>query len=271
MTKMNHNTAVIVPTTFNRISFLIETVESIINSNIHEFIFVLPRDTDFSGARVMVDKLNKEHHDFKVSFLIQEGTGIANALNCGFRNLGNGIEYATWIGDDDLLTPAITNEGVKFLQENHTYNTVFGNCHYINQNGERMWVNNFGEKAIWISSFGPNLIPQPGSIFRFSALKEVGFLNESFHNSFDHDLYLKLKRIGKIKYLPTHLGSFRWHPDSLSYRRRSRLCWESTLVRIKNRNNLFTKIVQITLEPFIFMGVYFAPIFVLRTKKSRKF
>jgi hypothetical protein len=63
---------------------------------------------------------------------------------------------------------------------------------------------------------GPQLIPQPGSLFTLKAFNEVGGLNTSYKWAFDLDLFLKFVRIGEFHYIPQVLSSFRWHDGSLS-------------------------------------------------------
>jgi hypothetical protein len=64
--------------------------------------------------------------------------------------------------------------------------------------------------------FGPQLVPQPGSLFTLKAFNEVGGLNTNYRWAFDLDLLLKFSRIGRLRFIPETLSSFRWHDGSLS-------------------------------------------------------
>ena len=52
--------------------------------------------------------------------------------------------------------------------------------------------------------------------------------------AFDFDLLLKLKGIGKLKFLDATLASFRWHPESLSVEFRKKSVSEASQVRISH-------------------------------------
>jgi hypothetical protein len=82
--------------------------------------------------------------------------------------------------------------------------------------------------------FGPDLIPQPGALFRRSSFKEVGGLSTDFSWAFDFDLFIKLSKIGKIKYINETLSKFRWHEGSLSVSGRTNSVLEASKVRVSH-------------------------------------
>ncbi|MBW8870871.1 MAG: hypothetical protein JF618_01400, partial [Leifsonia sp.] len=53
---------------------------------------------------------------------------------------------------------------------------MYGGCDYIDENGAKVWQNNSGPWAAPLLRIGPDLVPQPGSLFRRSAVEEVGEL-----------------------------------------------------------------------------------------------
>jgi GT2 family glycosyltransferase len=80
-------------------------------------------------------------------------------------------------------------------------------------------------------SFGPQLIPQPGALYRRDAFEKVGGLSDKYGWAFDFELFLSLSKIGKAVYLPKVLAQFRWHPGSLSVSRRRESVNEASAVR----------------------------------------
>ena len=93
---------------------------------------------------------------------------------------------------------------------------VYGQCSYIGPTGNLLWINKSGNYAKWLMRIGPQLIPQPGSLFTLSAFTEAGGLNPNYKWAFDLDLLLRLSRIGSLLFIPETLSSFRWHEGSLS-------------------------------------------------------
>ena len=260
--------AVIIPTTFTRTNLLKKTLDSLELLRLGKILIIIPKNLDSKLVTQLLETSFNHELISRISIIHQSGTGIANAINTGFQNITGNISIASWIGDDDYIMPSSIEIGVNFLKQNPSYVAIFGKCIYINEKDELLWENSFGRISGFLAKFGPNLIPQPGSFFRLSSLHDVNLLTERFLNSFDHDLYLKLMKIGKIKFFNDHFGSFRWHPDSVSVNKRYNLCLESALIRVRHRKTFISKFLQILLEPFNFFIVYYAPYFVIRSKKT---
>ena len=58
--------------------------------------------------------------------------------------------------------------------------------------------------------FGPQLLPQPGSLFDRAVFERVGGLDESLKWAFDLDLFLKLRGCGRVEFVDAPLAEFRW-------------------------------------------------------------
>ena len=213
-----------VPTLFCRRDFLIECLQSIrASGNCH--ILVIGPDANVKGQefRGMYDQLEDEI----------PGQSLSEIINLGIRNLPKDIELATWIGDDDLLTQgSISYLAGKFDDEPKTV-LVYGQCDYINSQGKVIGQNRSGAWAVKLAAIGPFLAPQPGSLFRRSAFESIGGLNDELKLAFDLDLFLGMREVGRVGYVPKKLASFRWHPDSLSVRTRKKSVFEAAQVRLK--------------------------------------
>jgi GT2 family glycosyltransferase len=174
--------------------------------------------------------------------LVDPGAGLAAAINMGFSKLPKEIEYINWLGDDDFLVPDSISDAADALDADPTAVLVYGSCEYVNPSGEMVWVNKSGQWASKILSFGPDLIPQPGALFRRKAFEEVGQLSNSYKWAFDFDLLLRLKKIGKLRFINKNLASFRWHPESLSVEYRKDSVNEASKVRVSHLPQALRKI-----------------------------
>jgi GT2 family glycosyltransferase len=143
---------------------------------------------------------------------------------------------------------------------------VYGDCRYIDQGGNELFINRSGEVARKLLGYGPQLIPQPGALWRRDAFEAVGGLSADFDLAFDYDLFMKLKREGTIAYIPQILASFRWHPDSLSVKSRWKSAKEASRVRIRHHRG-FSKLL-IALEPAIVLATWMAGKLVTRFRLS---
>jgi GT2 family glycosyltransferase len=185
------------------------------------------------------------------------GPGLAHKLNTLLIEIGADCEYLAWLGDDDLLTPGSIEAAVSALEANPNSVMSFGGCDYIDARGKVMFTNSSSQGAATLLSFGPQLIPQPGSIMRRSSFLAVGGLGNEFALAFDFDLFLKLKKVGTLVFTNATLAQFRWHPTSLSVKRRMRSAIEASRVRRKHYGFPMT-IIWPVWEPWVILATWAA-------------
>ena len=222
---MNTRVGIVVPTLGTRPDYLRQCLESIRQAGNAHVCLVAPGDFQHQYL-IDLGLINQ--------FVIDPGTGLPEAINKGFLELPIDIEYINWLGDDDLLSPGALEETTSALDRDKGSVLVFGSCHYVDSEGKVIWTNYSGQWASSILRFGPDLIPQPGSLFRRSAYNQVGGLNPNFSWAFDFDLFLNLKNVGQLKFLGKVLSSFRWHPESLSVEFRKMSVDEASKVRVSH-------------------------------------
>lgn len=165
-------------------------------------------------------------------FILQPELGtLGSKINHALNALPDECTYMTWIGDDDLLATDCIDSSIEYLDRNLDCVMTFGNCCYIDSEGRIIGTNRSGTFARKTLGFGPQLIPQPGAIWRRSAFNFVGGLNPDLNFAFDLDLFIKLNQIGSIHYIPKTVSFFRWHSNSLSVNHRMNSAVEASRVR----------------------------------------
>ena len=213
-------TGVVVPTLGLRPEFLLQTIQSI-RTNPKVFICLVgPESIDRQNLNGSIDL-----------FVNDSGRGLPAAINLGMNSLPPEIEFVTWLGDDDLLAVNKLELCSQHLLDDKNVTLVFGSCRYIDESSNQVWMNKSGQWAAKIIRFGPFLIPQPGSLIRRTAFEQVGGLDEELGWAFDLDLFIKLSRVGKLKFSNNVHSSFRWHKDSLSVEFRRHSVGEASQVR----------------------------------------
>jgi GT2 family glycosyltransferase len=198
---------VVVPTLGQRLDLLRESLGSIRQIR-GAYIFIVSPDGEF--GRRMVDE------GLADKWIGDPGLGVAAAINLGFMELPKDLEFVAWLGDDDQLVAEGTLNSLEKLSANNDLVATFGVCEYLSESGELFWVNTYGQSAVSKLRFGPDRIPQPGSIFRRYALEKVGFLDTTLKFAFDLDLFIKLSKIGRVQFVSEVVSRYRWHPGSLS-------------------------------------------------------
>lgn len=215
-------TTVIVPTLGRREEFLGQSLRSIRAAGDAYVLMVAP--AGFDASALIAEGLVDEKVD-------ETGRSLAAAINQGFAAVPDGTEFLAWLGDDDLLRPGSLTVTSEFLAAHPRSSAVYGGCDYIDEQGRKVWKNDSGWWAAPLLRIGPDLVPQPGSLFRRSSVLEVGELRTDLGWAFDFDFFIRLSKVGRLSYLSRTLADFRWHSDSLSVGQRSDSVREASVVR----------------------------------------
>ncbi|MFI0715098.1 glycosyltransferase [Streptomyces inhibens] len=147
-------------------------------------------------------------------FLVEERQGLSNAINQGWQ--GATAEYVAWLGDDDLLTGGSLAAALGELDRTPAASMVYGQVRVIDSAGRTLYTMRPGAFASWFFQYGQNWVGQPGCLYRREAVRQVGALDPTLRYAMDFDLHLRLRRSGRMAYLPRQLGCFRVHPTSLT-------------------------------------------------------
>jgi hypothetical protein len=213
---------IVVPTLGTRSELLNQALRSIRAAGECHIVIVAPEPEN------IMKNYSKKLFD---SVIEDPKKGLPQAINVGMRSMPTSIKYVNWLGDDDLLTPDCLTVTSRILESSPLTVCVYGQCSYIGPDGKTLWVNRSGSYATWLMRVGPQLIPQPGSLFTLKAFNEVGGLNTNYKWAFDLDLFLKFARVGEFHYIPQVLSSFRWHDGSLSVGGRRGSVTEASKIR----------------------------------------
>ena len=217
--------AVVIPTILNRPEYLPMAYRSVLSQ---EGDFQLKI---FVGCpEHVVERIQKIAPEAVVLIEPKSG-GLGTKLDSFLKIAAMESDYLAWLGDDDLLTNGSLGTTSQLLSASPKASMVFGGCDYIDEKGKTIFTNHSGPWAAKLLSFGPQLIPQPGSLMRSSSFLATGGIVDEFNLAFDFDLFLKLKKQGPVIFAPKTLAQFRWHPTSLSVRRRLTSAVEASKVR----------------------------------------
>ena len=222
---MNQRVGIVVPTLGKRPDYLEQCLRSIRAAGDAHILLVAPDSFQVSALKSM---------SLFDSLVIDPGSGLASAINQGIEALPESVQYVNWLGDDDLLTAGSLRTSTEFLDAEPKAVMTFGACEYIDGNGKKIWENRSGQWAVLLMKFGPDLIPQPGALFRRSAFETIGGLKAELGWAFDFDFFIRLSKIGKLHYLDQTLAQFRWHPESLSVEHRKKSVAEASKVRVSH-------------------------------------
>ena len=222
---MSPRVGIVVPTLGKRSNYLEKCLSSIRAAGNAHIVLVAPSSFDSEHLRTkgLID-----------SQVADDGTGLPGAINKGIESLPSSVDYINWLGDDDLLTPDSLLITEQSLDSSPDSVMAFGACDYIDSEGDVLWKNKSRQWAVPLLRFGPDLIPQPGALFRRTTFEAVGGLRTDLGWAFDFDLFIRLSKAGKLNYIDSTLAQFRWHPESLSVEHRKKSVTEASQVRISH-------------------------------------
>lgn len=194
---------------------------------------------------------------------VEDPGSLSAALNIGIAQAKPWHEFISWIGDDDLLAPMSLETATIALDRQPKSVLAFGYCDYIDDTGRKLFTSKAGWLAPWIMTWGPNLVPCPGILFRLSSLNQVGGFDINNKYSMDLDILLRLRKQGKFVNTKTVLASFRWHPTSTTVANRKKVLQETEVVK----RRYLSKPLQ-TLAPLWEMPVRIATTFAAQRVNS---
>lgn len=255
----------IIPTIFSRPDYLPLAARSIKNSS--ECYLLLSSPPPNPAQQQIVDRLLADGI-IDAHQIERAGLPLAEKINDALRSLPESCEYIGWLGDDDLLAKESIELTKASLDQNPGAVMAYGGVDYIDNRGRLLFTNpssQFHEKLL---RFGPQLIPQPGALWRRDAFEKAGGLSGEFNLAFDFDLFLKLSKQGRLIHIPHTLASFRWHADSLSVKRRWVSVKEASQVRRKHYRGIM-RLLWPVWEPVVMVATWLAGKLVsLRLNKS---
>ncbi|WP_369292704.1 glycosyltransferase [Nocardioides oceani] len=198
---------IVVPTLGTRGHWLRQTLWSIrTQQGPHDvrLLIVCPDARSVSAAASEVD----------AEILESPRPGLSAAVNDGFKSLTS-VDALAWLGDDDILAPGSFLASINALFASGVVAT-YGDVRYIDERGTTLFVTRPGRFASIYLPWGKDLVPQPGSLFRANAVNQVGLVDESLRWAMDFEYFLRLKRLGALRYIPQEVAAFRLHSTGIT-------------------------------------------------------
>lgn len=141
------------------------------------------------------------------SWISEPDGGQSEALNKAFgRSRG---EIIGWLNSDDAyLFDDVVETVVDYFHSNPGVDVAYGHAALVSETGTLlhvMWMPPYSKSRLWRQNF----LSQPAVFIRRRALRD-GFLDESFHYTMDHELWLRLAgtysfgRIDKVVAIDRH-------------------------------------------------------------------
>jgi glycosyltransferase involved in cell wall biosynthesis len=219
----------IVTPSFNQAKFLEETMLSVLNQQGVEIEYIVVDGGSSDNSREIIAR----YADRLAWGVSEKDRGQTDALNKGFSRAKGDI--LAWLNSDDIYQPGAVKTAVDFLAANPDIGMVYGDANFIDAKGREIGQFPAAQTDYQKLRRGFVHIPQQAAFFRADLWRKVAPLDPSFFFAMDYDLWVRLARISKFKYLPGSVwASFRLHRAGKTILDDDR-CWPEML-RVHRRD-----------------------------------
>lgn len=238
---------IVVPTLGTRAAALTKCIQSLQSNNVSRVCIVAPAHVSdeiairYPGVHIVADP----HR------------GLAAAINEGIQTFPREVRYVNWLGDDDQLVDQGIHELCRALENHTSVVLAYGMCEYVNNRGNKLFLNRSAKWSEVLMRFGPQLVSQPAMLFRRESFDIAGGLDESLSYAFDLDLLLKLHRLGNFVRVPTTAARYSWHEEALTVASRRNSVIEASKVRMRyvpQKLKLPARIWEVVMRQTIFLA-----------------
>lgn len=238
----------VVTVSFNQGRFIRQNIESVLEQEYPNFEHII---IDGGSTDETVSILKEYPH---LNWVSEKDKGQSDGLNKGFKKATGDI--IAWINSDDMLAPGALEKVNQFFETNPDKSVVTGNQIIIDEYGKTV-------RTIPATSFSYDhllngtrtSVMQNSTFFRRSVLLDVGYLDERFHYTMDHELFVRIAAKYKSYAINENLACFRIWDESKTNTSQIRFFKELIKVKRIHHARLLSKgniwlIWQFIKEPF---------------------
>ncbi|OGO25467.1 MAG: hypothetical protein A2Y54_05810 [Chloroflexi bacterium RBG_16_51_16] len=194
----------IVTPSFNQAQFLEQTIRSVLDQDYPRIEYFIVDGGSRDGS---VDILKKYAN--KLAWWISEkDAGQADAINKGMSRVKG--EIVAWLNSDDYYLPGAIRSAVDTFARHPEVVLIYGDVRAVDEKGRTINLIRYDQLSIEdLLCF--EIIGQSSVFMRRYALEKAGKLDPALHFLLDHQLWIRIARLGRLLHVPEVWSAARYH------------------------------------------------------------
>ena len=217
---MNEPLVTVITPSYNQGEFIRATIDSVLSQDYNHIEYLI---IDGGSTDSTLDVL-RSCTDPRLTWISEKDKGQSDAINKGLKLAKSDI--LTYLNSDDLLLPSSIKFVVEYFMQNPTADLVYGDCQFIDAEGERVGVVNAFPFDLKRLILGTQILSQPGAFWRRRVTEQIGYMDETLHYTMDVDYWLRAALAGfHLQYVTGVRSAFRLHAASKTVSQQSKF-WD---------------------------------------------
>jgi glycosyltransferase involved in cell wall biosynthesis len=208
----------IVTPSYQQGEFLERTLRSVLEQDYPRLEYIVIDGGSSDGSLELLAHY-KELYPETLTYLSEPDKGQAHAVNKGLAMAGG--EIAGWLNSDDTYEPGALRAVAAAFGEDPDCDLLYGRARYVDQ--EDAVITDYPTRPDfdWEMLAYECFLCQPAVFWRREIADEEHLLNEELQSCMDYDLWIRLGRDARIRFLDRYLASSRMYSDNKTLGRRS--------------------------------------------------